>query len=304
MTAMHVKAGIPVKPRILIVDDEAAIRDLLQMILGDKYECKIADSAENALTILESEHFDVVISDQNMGAMSGIALTSHIIAASPDTVVMLASGDQTMDTPIEAIRSGAFDYIKKPFNIDQVEIAVERAAKNSELRVSKRRQEDQLKELITKRTAELNYLAHNDSLTGLRNRPFFEDQLALTLRLQKDKKKVAVIVVSLDRFKTLRDTLGHSGGDLLLKEAASRLTKAINKSATVARFEGDEFAALIDAETTDELVALADGIFHAFRTAVVVADEEMVVSVSLGISFAPNDGIDAQSLLKNASIAL
>src|SRR5678815_1622953 len=129
---------------ILIVDDESSIRDLLHSILCDSYACTTASSAEEALSRLESERFDLVVSDINMGGMSGIDLVSNVVASSPDTVVMMISGNQNIESPIEAIRSGAFDYIKKPFDIDQVLIAVERALRHGELLVSKRCHEDHL----------------------------------------------------------------------------------------------------------------------------------------------------------------
>src|SRR5437764_9721594 len=117
--------------RILIVDDEPSIRHLLHSILCDDYTCTLAESAETALSRLENETFDVIISDINMGGMSGIELISHVVKSSPDTVVMVISGNQTIDSPIEAIRRGAFDYVKKPFDADQVEISVARAVSHA-----------------------------------------------------------------------------------------------------------------------------------------------------------------------------
>ena len=291
-------------PRILIVDDESAIRDLLCAILCDSYDCTIAESAEAALSYLASEHFDLVISDQNMGGMSGIELTSQVIASSPDTVVMMISGNQTIDTPIEAIRSGAFDYIKKPFDIDQVEIAVDRAIKHAALLASKRQHENQLEELVAERTSKLNYLAYNDSLTGLPNRGFFEDRLVQTLLQQADNRKVAVFFVSLDRFKALRDTLGHSVADRLIKEVAHRLESVADESTTVARFEADEFALLLNVKNNDELADFGDKVFKAFRSPIAVGDDEIVITISIGISLSPDDSVDAQTLLKNAGAAL
>ncbi len=291
-------------PRILIVDDESAIRDLLKSILMDDYDCTTADSAEAALAYLEGETFDLVISDINMGGMSGIELVSRVVASSPDTVVMMISGNLTLDSPIDAIRSGAFDYIKKPFDIDQVEMAVRRAIKHGALLVSKREHENHLEELVAERTSKLNYLAYNDPLTGLPNRVFFEDRLTQILLQQREKRKVAVFFVSLDRFKALRDTLGHSVGDRLIKEVAHRLETVAETQAAVARFEGDEFALLFTYENLQELEAFGSDVFDAFHSPLVVGDDEIVIPISMGISLSPDDGNDSQTLLTNAGAAL
>lgn len=291
-------------PRILIVDDESAIRDLLKSILMDDYECTTAESAEVALAYLEGERFDLVISDINMGGMSGIELISRVVASSPDTVVMMISGNLTLDSPIEAIRNGAFDYIKKPFDIDQVEMAVSRAIKHGALLVSKREHENHLEELVAERTSKLNYLAYNDPLTGLPNRVFFEDRLTQILLRQSGDSKVAVFFVSLDRFKALRDTLGHTVGDRLIKEVAHRLQTVAETKASVARFEGDEFALLLTYEKSDELSVFGNNVFDAFKSPLVVGDDEVVIPISMGISLSPDDGNDAQALLTNAGAAL
>jgi DNA-binding NtrC family response regulator len=127
------------RPHLLIVDDEPGIRNLLQALLVDRCECTTVDSAEAALGYLRSQKFDLVISDINMGGMTGLELVSQVRKSSPDTVVMLISGDQEMDSPIEALRKGAFDYLRKPFDIDQVTIAVERAIEHGSLHYSKPR---------------------------------------------------------------------------------------------------------------------------------------------------------------------
>ncbi len=253
-------------PHILIVDDDLAIRNLLDSILSDNYSCTMAESAEAALNCLEDQVFDVVISDINLGGMDGIELTSRVLAASPDTVVMMISGNRTLESPIDAIRTGAFDYISKPFDIDQVEMAVARAISHANLLSSKREHESRLEELVAERTSKLNYLAYHDTLTGLRNRFFFEDALAGAIDRQTGSKKIGVFFISLDGFKFLRDTLGHSAGDGLLVEAARRLEHVANSSATVARFEGDEFGAMLTVESPDELETFAKNISAAFIT--------------------------------------
>ncbi len=144
------------KPRILVVDDEPEIRDVLCELLGFEYECQSAGSAEEALGLLGNGKFNLIISDIMMGGMSGLEMIPHVIANSPETVVMMISGVQTIESAIKALRAGAFDYIMKPFDLRQVEVAVKRALETCELRAAKRRYENHLEELVEQRTAELD----------------------------------------------------------------------------------------------------------------------------------------------------
>src|SRR6185295_14037719 len=102
-------------------------------VLGSSYQCSDAGSAEEALAALSDHTFDLVISDINMGGMSGLELVPHVHSISPDTVVVMISGQNNIETAIEAQRVGAFDYIMKPFDPRHVEAAVKRALKQSAL---------------------------------------------------------------------------------------------------------------------------------------------------------------------------
>jgi response regulator RpfG family c-di-GMP phosphodiesterase len=141
---------------ILIVDDQPEILALLGKLLGRKYQCTLTGSAEEALALLSEEQFNVIISDVSMSGMSGLEMIPHVIKASPDTVVVMISGLQNIESAIEALRVGALDYITKPFNLQQVEASIDRALEHYDLRVSKRRYDEYLSKLVESRTAELN----------------------------------------------------------------------------------------------------------------------------------------------------
>src|SRR4028118_176946 len=137
-----------IENRILIVDDEPEIRELLSDFLGDSYECLQADSAESALAEIKRQNFAVVISDVFLPGMTGLEMIPQIAAQSPETRVIVISGQQTVDDAIHALRAGAFDYILKPFDLLQVEAAVRRATEHFELKVIKRRYDLHLEELV------------------------------------------------------------------------------------------------------------------------------------------------------------
>src|ERR1041384_5003989 len=144
------------KPRLLIVDDEPEVRGVLRDLLSGAYECGEAASAEEALGQLRASEFHLVISDITMSGMSGLEMIPHVKAVSPDTVIVMISGMQTIESAINALRLGAFDYLMKPFDLRQAEAAVERALHHHELIVAKRRYENHLEDLVTQRTAELD----------------------------------------------------------------------------------------------------------------------------------------------------
>jgi putative nucleotidyltransferase with HDIG domain len=144
------------RARVLIADDEPEIRAVLSDLLGRHYECTAVGSAEEALALLRERDYDLVISDIMMGGMSGLEMIPHVLAISPDIVVIMISGVQTVESAINALRAGAFDYVMKPFDLRHVEAAVGRALEHYDLRVAKRRYETYLEEMVEQRTAELD----------------------------------------------------------------------------------------------------------------------------------------------------
>ncbi len=144
------------RPGILIVDDEPEIRDVLKEFLSARYDCSTVCSAEEALAEMSVKSFDLVISDIMMSGMSGLELIPYGLNLAPDTVFIMISGTQTIESAIEALRVGAFDYIMKPFDLEHVEMAVKRALNHRSLLLSKRRYESYLEELVEQRTRELD----------------------------------------------------------------------------------------------------------------------------------------------------
>lgn len=292
--------------RILIIDDEDHIRGLLLDIFNEGYDCWQAGSAEEALLILAKESFDLVMSDINMGGMSGLELVPHVHSISPDSIVLLISGQNSIETAIEALRAGAFDYIMKPFDIRHVEAAVDRALKQSALLKEKRRYKDQLEKLLTERTAEVNRLSNYDTLTGLPNRTLFEDRLQQAVAVfQRAGEQLSILFISIDQLKKVNDTLGHLPGDQLIKQVAGRLRGCVNEGDTVARFGGDEFAVMLtQVDGAKDVVEIIGSIREALHASFDLDGQELFATASVGASLFPHDGRESQKLLKNAGSAL
>jgi len=293
-------------PRVLIIDDDEHIRRLLLNVLSDNYDCAEAESAEDALMALAESHFDLIISDIQMGGMSGLELVPQVHAIAPDCVVLMVSGQSNIETAIAAMHAGAFDYVMKPFNISQLEAAVERALKQSVLLQERRIYKDQIERLLRQRTAEVDRLAYYDTLTGLPNRTLFEDRLAQALLVgPRAHQTLAILFVSLDQLKKVNDTLGLPLGDLLLREAAARLRRCVTESDTVARFGGEEFAMLLTSTySIGDVREIVDAIRNILKPSFHLDGQELFGTASMGASFFPFDGADGQSLLKNAGAAL
>jgi cyclic di-GMP phosphodiesterase len=146
----------PNPPRLLIVDDEVEVRRVLHDLLSERYDCGEAYSAEDALRQLSENVYPLVLSDITMSGMSGLEMIPHVKAVSPETVIVMISGMQTIESAINALRLGAFDYLMKPFDLRQVEAAIARAYEHHELIVAKRVYENHLEDLVDLRTAELD----------------------------------------------------------------------------------------------------------------------------------------------------
>ncbi|AXS40954.1 EAL domain-containing protein [Breoghania sp. L-A4] len=151
-------------------------------------------------------------------------------------------------------------------------------------------------------------LARQDTLTGLSNRASFLEAIEKALtQLNREKASFAIFVLDLDQFKAVNDSMGHPVGDALLKEFGDRLRAMVGKGDTVARLGGDEFAVLQATAAGDQkqaALALAEDLLDITTAPYMIEGAELVIGASIGIALAPEDGIDADQLLKSADLAL
>ncbi|HUF16765.1 MAG TPA: EAL domain-containing protein [Thermoanaerobaculia bacterium] len=153
---------------------------------------------------------------------------------------------------------------------------------------------------------QIRHLAYHDILTGLPNRLLFKDRLTVALsRAQRERSKLAVLFLDLDRFKSINDSLGHNAGDHLLQAAADRIQSCVRESDTVARQGGDEFTVMLPVVgSADDAVLIARKILDVLRLPFPLDSDERFITSSLGISMYPEDGYDADTLIKNADTAM
>src|SRR6267378_3873990 len=158
---------MPESIHILIIDDDQAIRDLLSEGLADSgYHCETACDGPEGLRKLQSNSFDLVVSDINMPEMDGVQLLQEIKKTHPDTEIIMLTGVVDVDTAIQSMRLGASDYLTKPFNLAEVRITVERALEKQRLIRENREYQKDLEVRVQKRTAELS-LSYQTTLEAL-----------------------------------------------------------------------------------------------------------------------------------------
>ena len=152
----------------------------------------------------------------------------------------------------------------------------------------------------------IQHLAYHDNLTGLPNRSLLQDRLAHSVaRAERGNRKVAVLFIDLDNFKNINDTLGHDVGDELLRQVARRLSDSVRVEDTIARQGGDEFIVLLESlEDGRGASVVAQKILNSLRQPFTLGGTEQHVSGSVGIAVYPDDGRDAQTLMKNADTAM
>ena len=154
--------------------------------------------------------------------------------------------------------------------------------------------------------AELEHRANYDALTGLANKNLLDDRMERAIsQARRSGRQIALLYLDLDRFKMVNDSLGHASGDALLKSAAERLTNCVRESDTVARLGGDEFVVVLtELESTSSVPLIAGKIIAALEKPFTVRFQEVFVSTSIGIGLYPTDGEQAETLLKNADLAM
>ncbi len=322
---------------ILVVDDEDSLRQLLATVLSEK-GCVVstAPTAEEGLSILRSAVIDTALVDLVLPGIGGLQFLKHVKRDYPDMEVVMMSSHASLETSIEALRDGAYDFLIKPFDdIEEAWFAVQRALEKKHLAEQNRRLISDLKEYrdglekevalrtealartvekmqeeISARKAAEGQLQHDalhDALTGLPNRALFNDRLSHTILMAQRRKDYiyAVLFVDLDRFKVINDSLGHHIGDQLLIAFGQRLMTYLRPHDTVARLGGDEFSILFeDIGGIGNATDIADRIGAAMRAPFTLNDREVYATASIGIALCAGQYEHPDQILRDADTAM
>jgi diguanylate cyclase (GGDEF)-like protein len=308
---------------LLLVDDEENVLAALERVLrGDGYTILKAASGFEGLDILAKQGAGVVISDQRMPEMSGVEFLTRVKELYPQTIRIALTGFADIDTVKEAINRGAiYKFLTKPWENDMLRADVLEAFGRYELAQQKNALLQQIQsanELLAQLNIELagamerkdsliEHAVHYDPLTNLPNRLLFLDRLDQELtRAHRDNMLAAVLMIDLDRFKQINDSVGYHAGDSLLKMIAARLTGHLRACDTVSRIGGDEFAiVLTEIKASRYAGEVAQKILDSFTHSPFILDgSEVYITLSIGISIYPLDGLNTATLLNNADAAM
>ncbi len=300
------------KVKILVSDDDLTARILMKETLAsDSIEVLEAENGERAIEQFEQHNPALLLLDVSMPKMNGFEVCEYIRKHKngKHIPIIMVTGSDDIDSIHKSYAVGATDFIAKPIKWPILGERVKYILRASQA----------FADLVTQQQ-ELHQLAFYDSLTGLPNRQYLMQDLKRFLAMAKrNDYQAAMLFIDLDRFKRINDTMGHSYGDKLLRKVAHRLQANLRDSDTFARvsteqtteapqlssFGGDEFTIFLSRlNDPNEAMLVAERVIRSFSTPFQLEQYEVVVTPSIGISMFPNDGEDAEMLLKNADTAM
>ena len=278
---------------ILVVDDEEDIRMLFKEILTlPGYNVWTASSGLEAINMMKDICFSIVITDIRMPGMDGVEVTRKFKEVNSDTTVIAITGHASIQSALALLEAGAYDYITKPFNIDEVRIIVRRAAERYRL-LSEVKEKDIYKQL-----------AILDGLTEVYNRRYFNQILPRELeRAKRYKNPLSFLMVDIDYFKKFNDTQGHLAGDWALKKASQAIIGSIRIPDMVFRYGGEEFAVVLPETYKPDAIAVAERI-RANVSSTRFLDSKIMLTqhltVSIGACTFPVDAQNFQEIIETA----
>jgi diguanylate cyclase (GGDEF)-like protein len=278
---------------ILVVDDEEDVRMTLKDVLTlPGYNVWTASGGLEAINMMKDICFSIVITDIRMPGMDGVQVTRKFKEVNSDTTVIAITGQASIQSALALLEEGAYDYITKPFNINEVKIIVKRAAERYRL----------LNEV--KETKIYQQLAITDGLTEVYNRHYFNQTLPKELeRAKRYKNPFSFLMVDIDNFKNFNDDHGHLAGDWALKRVSQVIMGSVRIPDMVFRYGGEEFAvALPETDKPDAIVVAermrANVSLTRFMDSKFMSTQQLTISI--GVCTFPVDAQNFREVIENA----
>jgi len=243
---------------------------------------------------LELKHWDIVLTDHNMPGFSSTDSLSLVKASGKDIPVVIVSGVIGEESAVGAMKAGAHDYIMKD-NMVRLIPVIERELRDAQTRQDKDEAEKRL-----------NHLSDHDPLTNLVNRSSVHDVLeGARSRAEVKGNMLAILYIDLDRFKVINDIYGHSVGDQVLIEVATRMRACARYNDTIARYGGDEFILIIEnIVEAGEASVVAEFLIQNLAKPYHIEGHDITIGASVGIAFSDSVGWSAEELIQNADAAM
>jgi diguanylate cyclase (GGDEF)-like protein len=279
--------------KVLLVEDNPGdvrlVRETFAESRTPPFELHATSHLADAKRRLGEEKFDALLLDLTLPDARGLEGLTRLQQAHAELPIVVLSGLRDEGLAVQAVHLGAQDYLVKGQG--------DRALLPRSIRYAIERKRAE---------REIEHLAQHDGLTELPNRRLLHDRLSQSLAgARRNRHLLGVLFLDLDGFKAINDTFGHAAGDLLLRGVASRLRSCTRESDTIARIGGDEFVLVLpEIRRLDDIRSFATKILEAIASPFSLGDRELPVHASIGISVYPNDGHDAESLLRAADVAM
>lgn len=280
--------------RVLVVDDDASILGIVSEVLEDDgYAVDTAGSGEDAMDLLADKQYSLVLSDIRLPGINGVEVLEHIKNVYPRTQVIMITSHASLDTSIDAIKHGAYDYLMKPFDdLSLITNAAKRAIDAHHLEVERSQLIRSLK-LSNKELARLNGVLHGmavrDGLTDLFNHRYINE--LLDKHIEKSTVEgvdLSLIFIDVDKFKRFNDEYGHQNGDVLLRELSALMRENVRNKDVVARWGGEEFV-IVSPNTEEKTAAmLAESLResiagHSFMTGILQSIPKVTISAGVAV---------------------
>jgi diguanylate cyclase (GGDEF)-like protein len=280
----------PPKGKVLVVDDAPDTLDIIQKLLSfEGYEVILAATGEEGVKKVEEEKPDVVLMDISLPGIDGTEALKRIRTINPIQSVIMLTAFATVENAIQALKEGASDFVKKPFENEHLIHIVNQALEKSRTLMEKEELEE-----------EVRRLSITDDLTGLYNhRHFFKTLESELTRMKRQKTSLSLLMLDVDNFKRYNDGHGHVEGDRVLKKIGEIIRHSIRHNVDSGyRYGGDEFASLLIGASLEQALTIAERIRLTIEEA---GFKDITVSVGLAEFL---DGFDLERFVKSADDAM
>lgn len=293
-----------IEQTVLVIDDDTALRRSIVAYLQDSgFQVHEASNGHEGLQLFACLRPDLVLTDLMMPGLDGLGVVRGIRSQSPDTPVIVVSGNGSVSYAIETVRHGAWDYITKPIHdFSVLEQVINKANERVAEIQTHRQQQAALEQAVADHARQLQQLGSLDPLTGLPMRQQLReifDTIVMQPTLSTD---MFVILMDLDNLKAVNKSFGHEAGDQLLVYTALRLKQHAPATATVGRLGADQFVILVT--DCNEVHTCIRNLRQALAPPFTIGTSELFITACLGIAVFPNDGESLDSLLQHANVAL
>jgi diguanylate cyclase (GGDEF)-like protein len=284
-------------PEILVVDDDPMVREILvESIRLAGFDVDSCQDAEEALQKTGLSEYDLILTDMKLPGLDGLALIERLKSGNSDTDVIVITGYGSIENAVSCMKVGALDYLIKPFTVDQIQVAVQKALEHRDLR--RRALEREL-------YRELSYM---DPLTGIHNRRHFDESLEVEIRkAMRHDSAVTLLMIDMDDFKIYNDRNGHVKGDEALRQVAQLFKSTCRIYDIVTRYGGEEFAIIFPGAGVEHAMELAERVRLEVDNASVEGQELLPsgsLTVSVGVACYPDHALTAADLTGCADEAL